>query len=147
MDEHATALADAIDEGFVPWFVGAVRARAEQAGAWSASLEEQAQAVAEEAHTGVMADLRALLAADIDDQRTTPLSILRAAVPAATAVLAAAGVAPVERDPHQRDRFPDDAYDLTPAAFADLGDRVGQAGITWGAAKAFAHKQRHGGSA
>jgi hypothetical protein len=58
-------------------------------------------------------------------------------------VLRSAGVAPVERDDFQRDRFPDDAYDLVPVSFADLGPEVAEAGIAWGAAKAWTHRQRH----
>jgi hypothetical protein len=49
----------------------------------------------------------------------------------------------VERDDFQRDRFPDDVYDLVPTSFADFGPDVADAGIAWGAAKAWTHRQRH----
>ena len=80
--------------------------------------------------------LRELLARDIDQQRTTPLQVVREAMAAPTEALAAAGVPPVRRDPRQLEVEPDDVYDLGPATWADLGEDVGQAGLMWGAAKA-----------
>jgi hypothetical protein len=94
----------------------------------------------------VMPELRALLAADIDDQRTTPLAVLREAVRYPTSVLAAAGVPPVARDEFALRSFPHDIYNLAPATFADLDPSLAELGIAWGAAKAFEHKRRHGGS-
>ena len=87
--------------------------------------------------------MRALLAADIDDQHTTPLSLLRGAVRYPTAVLSAAGVPPVRRDEQQERLFPDDLYDLAPATFADVDPALAEVGMAWGAAKAFEHLQRH----
>ena len=40
----------------------------------------------------------------------------------ATAVLEAAGIAPVERDPFDTRSFPDDEYAIVPRSLADLGD-------------------------
>jgi hypothetical protein len=88
--------------------------------------------------------VRRLLEADIDDQGTTPLAIVRAAaVPYPTEVLREAGVPPVQRDEMAERLFPDDLYDLTPASFADLGSELKDVGLAWGAAKAFEHKRRH----
>jgi hypothetical protein len=84
-----------------------------------------------------------LLAADIDDQHTTPLALLRGAVRYPTAVLRDAGVPAVERDRFAEDAFPDDVYDLTPATFADLDPALTEAGLAWGAAKAWEHTRRH----
>ncbi len=85
----------------------------------------------------------ALLKADIDDQRTTPLALLRTAVRYPTEVLRAAGVPPVERDPIQTRLLPDDLYDLSPASFADVDPALAEPGMVWGAAKALAHRRRH----
>jgi len=87
-----------------------------------------------------------LLEADIDAQSTTPLSMVRRAVPYATRVLADAGVPAVWRDRFDQDRFPDDVYNLTPATFTDLGADVAGQAIAWGAAKAWAHRRRHAAS-
>ncbi len=76
-----------------------------------------------------------------DQQRTTPLGILRSAYREPTAHLLALGIAPVQRDPFDIRQLPDDIYALSPRAWSDLGDEVQQAGITWGAAKAFLHLQ------
>jgi hypothetical protein len=87
--------------------------------------------------------LRELLAADIDQQRTTPLQLVRDAMATPTAALLAAGVPTVARDPRQVEVEPGDVYDLGPATWADLGEDVGQAGLVWGAAKAMVHLRRH----
>ncbi|MEO8695063.1 MAG: hypothetical protein ABI658_16165 [Acidimicrobiales bacterium] len=95
-----------------------------------------------EATRDVSAELRAVLALDIDEQRRNPLSILRAAVRYPTRVLRAVGAQMVERDEFDERSFPDDEFSLTPAAFADFGPEVHDAGIVWGAAKAHVHLQR-----
>jgi hypothetical protein len=45
-------------------------------------------------------------------------------------------VPPVGRDPDAVRRFPDDDYDLTPAAFVALDPALHEPGLRWGAAKA-----------
>jgi hypothetical protein len=93
----------------------------------------------------VAATLPALLAADVDAQRSTPLAVVRRAVSYPTEVLRAAGVPPVPRDPFVSERFPDDPYGLTPASLAAMDPELGEPAIAWGAAKAMAHRRRHGG--
>ena len=88
--------------------------------------------------------VRRLLAADIDEQRTGPLALVRHAVVYPASVLSAAGVAPVERDADAVRLFPDDAYDLSPASFAELHPDLRGPGLEWGAAKAHVHRRRHG---
>jgi hypothetical protein len=105
------------------------------------AAEEAAQA----ARLEIGAALRALLEADIDEQRTTPLTLLRTAVRYPTEVLEAAGVPGLERDRFAEEAFPDDIYDLSPATFADIDPSLADAGLAWGASKAFAHKKRHSG--
>jgi hypothetical protein len=88
--------------------------------------------------------VKTLLAADIDEQVTTPLAIIRStAVRYPTAVLRRAGVPPVARDGFASSAFPDDIYDLSPASYGDLSADLVDLGIAWGAAKAFVHKCRH----
>jgi hypothetical protein len=103
--------------------------------------------VARAAGAGARAELvprlRALVEQDVEAQRTNPLAILRDATRYPTEVLRAEGVTPVERDDFQRERFPDDVYDLVPTSFADFGPEVADAGIAWGAVKAWTHRQRH----
>ncbi len=87
-----------------------------------------------------------LAAADVDAQSTTPLEIVRAAVVYPTAVLQAAGVPAVVRDDFAEARFPDDLYGLTPASLTALDPSLTDTARAWGAAKAMAHKARHGGT-
>lgn len=84
----------------------------------------------------VLAALGALLAIDVDEQRTTPLSLFRDAVAAPTALLDQLGVAPPSPDPFGGERFPADRFGLGPAAWSDIDERLHQPGIVWGAWKA-----------
>jgi hypothetical protein len=86
--------------------------------------------------------LRRLLDADIDEQRTNPLAVIRAATRHPTAVLVAAGARPVARDAQAERHFPDDLFDLTPARFADIDPGLHEPGLAWGAAKAHVHLRR-----
>jgi len=109
-----------------------------------ASVQALAAAAGVAARDEVEPAVRTLLAADIDEQVTTPLAIIRSvAVPYPTAVLRRAGVPPVVRDPFASSAFPDDIYDLSPASYGDLAPDLVDLGIAWGAAKAFIHKRRH----
>jgi hypothetical protein len=144
VEEQAAALADAIEAVLPSWVersvVGVMSA---WKGEVDPSVRETAAEAARQAVAEVGPQVRALLAADIDEQHTTPLSLLRAAVRYPTAVLEAAGVPPVARDDQQERLFPDDVYDLAPATFADVDPSLQEVGIAWGAAKAFEHLQRH----
>jgi hypothetical protein len=133
------ALADAVAAALPAWVERALRTRAPDVG------DEVVAAVTAEVEAEVLGDLRALLARDVDEQRQSPLSVVRRAAATVGGALDALGAAPPARDDHQRSLFPDDHHDLVPASFADLSEGAGQAGITWGAAKAFVHRRRHRG--
>src|SRR5712692_2035683 len=107
-------------------------------------IERDIAAAADAAARRVGAALHTLARTGPDEQRVTPLQILRSATREATAVLAAAGVAPIVRDEFDRRSFPDDAYGLTPRTFADLGDDdLTTSHLAWGAAKAMVMRVRH----
>jgi hypothetical protein len=140
-------LADAISAALPLWVERVVeRVMVATGRSYDAEIAAAACAAGQRAVAELAPQIRVLLDADIDEQRTTPLSLLRTAVRYPTAVLRAAGVPPVERDDFARDAFPDDDYDLTPASFADVDDSLVEPGLLWGAAKAFEHKRRHGGA-
>lgn len=90
----------------------------------------------------VLEPLGVLLAADLDEQRTNPLAILRGLARIGTAVLDAAGALPVARDRDAERLHPDDHFDLTPGSFADVDPALHEPGMTWGAAKAHVHLAR-----
>jgi hypothetical protein len=143
MAEKATVLADAIDAVVGPWLIGAVRrvAAAQRIEAGDDLLLE-AEAMAERTRADVVPKVRALLATDIDEQATTPLALLRAAVGPATELLRAHGAVPADRDEFAVAAFPDDVYGLGPAAFEDVAPELRDPGLEWGAAKAFVHLRR-----
>lgn len=140
IQEHAQALADAIDAVLPKWVERSVRARL---GTVPRHVAAAAREAGERARDEVGAAVRELVTRDVDDQRGNPLALLRAAVRYPTEVLRAAGAPVVERDRFSRERFPDDDYDLTPANWSDIDPSLQELGIAWGAAKAFEHKQRH----
>jgi hypothetical protein len=144
VEEHGRALSDAISAALPGWVERSVKRRLDDAGREAEDGVLEAAAVAgQRAADDVGEAVRTLLEADIDQQRTTPLSLLRGAVRYPTAVLREAGVPPVPRDEMQEALFPDDVYDLSPATFADVDLSLAEPGLVWGAAKAFVHKQRH----
>ena len=134
LDEAAEALADAIEAALPGWVA---RAAAPAAADPEVVADAGRRAVAE-----IGPAVRSLLAADVDEQRTNPLAVVRRAVRYPTEVLQAAGVTPPARDEFAVRAFPDDVYDLSPATWADLGPEVQEPGIVWGAAKAYTVLQR-----
>jgi hypothetical protein len=142
--ELTSALVDAIEAAIPSWVVRSVRGRLV---AWSGGADpaiiERAQAAGEQASSEVGAELRVVLALDVDEQRANPLSVLRLAVRYPTAVLREAGVPPVSRDEFAERAFPDDIYALAPATFDDVDPALHEPGLVWGAAKAHIHLSRH----
>lgn len=142
---YGAALADAVDEVLEGWVVASVERVMR---AWQGGAPPEPAVVAHAVEAGraareeVVPELRALLALDVDEQRTNPLTLLRRAVRYPTAVLREAGVPPVVRDDFAERSFPDDDYGLTPAAFADVDPALHEPGLVWGAAKARVHLVR-----
>lgn len=97
-----------------------------------ARLADEVRATSEE----VLADLSRLLATDVDDQRENPLHVLRRGSRRIAAFLAAESVPAPTRDEFEVRAMPDDVYGIGPLAWRDLGERVHEAGIEWGAWKA-----------
>lgn len=140
---YAAALADGVVAALPRWVASCVeRVLVAWSGTADAAVMDQARAAGDEAAAVIGPELRALLACDIDEQRTNPLAVVRRAVVYPTAVLRAAGVPAVVRDADAEARFPDDDYDLVPAAFADLDPALHEPGLVWGAAKAHVHLAR-----
>ena len=148
IDDVAAGLAEGIDAALPRWVERCVE---HVVRAWTGhdpdpEVRRAAAAAGARARDDVGPRVRALLAADIDDQATTPLALVRDAVRYPAAVLRALGVPPVERDAFAEEAFPDDEYGLTPAAFADLDPALAEPGLAWGVAKAWEHRRRHGGA-
>ena len=89
--------------------------------------------------------LAALLATDPEEQRETPLEIVRTLYEEPTEILVAAGVPPVVRDAFDERAWPEDRYDLVPRTLGDLGDPdLGPLHLAWGMAKATVLRARAG---
>ena len=129
MDAHAEALLAAAVAALPGWVLRCVRSRAQ-------GLDAEAAGAGRRAALEVGERLRTLLATDIDEQWTNPLSVLRGAVAYPTAVLKDAGVAAVPRDAFVEHAFPDDVYNLVPANWRDVDESLQEPGLVWGAWKA-----------
>jgi hypothetical protein len=145
VEEQARALARGVQATLQGWVERSVeRVLVARCGRADAEVMIAARHAGQQAVADIGGRVEALLAQDIDEQRTNPLAVLREAVVYPTEVLRHAGVPPVERDRFSEERFPGDIYDLTPASFADIDPSLFEPGIAWGAAKAWEHKRRHG---
>lgn len=137
-------LADAIEAVLPGWVVRSVeRLVLAYHGRVDAEVAARAREQAARARAEVGVEVRALLRLDVDDQRDTPLAVLRRAVRYPTEVLRDAGVPDVERDEFKARLFPDDPYDLTPSSWADVDESLTEPGLAWGAWKAMTHRARH----
>jgi hypothetical protein len=114
--------------------------------------EHAAHEVAGATTTRVVGELRALFALDPEEQRSTPLEIVRHAYREPTVVLATAGIPPVERDDFAERAWPDDTYGLVVHGLGDLrdpdavdDDDLGPYQLAWGLAKAKVLRGRRSG--
>lgn len=137
MSPYAEQLADAVDLALPGWVRRVVAARLDGAGTVATpALDAATDHAAAAAAAFVHAELRSFLELDVDEQRTNPLAVLRAAVRFPTEVLASAGVPPVRRDEFEVRAFPADVYGLSPATWRDVDESLHEPGILWGAWKA-----------
>jgi hypothetical protein len=140
--DYGANLAAAVDRVLPGWVVRSIRR-------FRDDLDVEAAAAGEEARREIGERLRRLLETDLDQQRSNPLAILRAAIRYPTQVLSAAGVAGVVREPFAVEAFPEDIYDLSPATWSDIDPALQDDGITWSAWKAheFLRRRRAEGKA
>ena len=140
---YAADLSDAIDRALPGWVQRCVAlVLAAQGLAQTEAVGAAAADAGRRAAEDVGPSVRALLAADLDDQAAGPLALLRSAVSYPTEVLLDAGAAPVLRDDFAVRAFPNDLFALSPAAFADIDEALAEPGLRWGAAKAYVHLAR-----
>lgn len=137
-------LVAAVEAALPGWVERSVRRRLiDWVGTADPEVVQRATAAGTTAAVEVGAELRRLVTTDVDQQWTSPLTIVRTAVRYPTAVLRQAGVPPIVRDDFDERHFPDDDYGLVPMAFADVDPALHDLGLAWGAAKAMVHLQRH----
>jgi hypothetical protein len=135
--DAAAALVAAVDQAIAPWVERCVaRIMTAYRGEVPAEVGDEARTAGEDARRQVVPALRALLERDVDEQWTSPLSLVRGAVRFPTAVLQAAGIPEVRRDEFQERMFPDDPYGLVPKSWRDIDPALHEPGLVWGAWKA-----------
>jgi hypothetical protein len=145
LDEAGAALADGVARALPEW---AVRRVGDRLAAWGGPVDRPgvlaaARAGGEAAAARVVPARRALFAQDPDDQRSTPLQVVRSAYLEPTAVLREAGVPEVVRDEYAERGWPDDVYGLVVESFTDLDPDLVPWQMVWGAAKATVMRARH----
>jgi hypothetical protein len=138
--EASAALVEGVARALPAWAARAADALLTAWGGVDADRHQEVVAEAREAGERaarrVAAELRGLLALDPAEQRATPLEIIRSAVAEPTAVLAAAGLPDVVRDPFEEQAWPDDRFGLVPRTLRDLDPDLAAIHFAWGMAKA-----------
>ena len=137
MDEYVQQLADAVAAAVPKWLVRCVITTARRLGVVpTAQMQADAEEMSRTTAPLVIAALNDLLATDVDEQTTNPLSVLRLAVRHPTEVLERLGVTHPHRDEFAVRSFPGDVYGLSPATWADVDESLQEPGLIWGAWKA-----------
>jgi len=141
LDETGAAIIAGVERCLPTWAERQVDrildARGRLAAADRRRVAHEARAAGLAAATRIAGELNTLLASAPEDQRATPLEIVRTAVREPTAVLAAAGVPHVVRDGFDERAWPGDVYGLVPRTLGDLGDaELAPLQLAWGLAKA-----------
>jgi hypothetical protein len=134
--DPAADLLAAIREAAPRWFRRIVAEAARNGGVDPSTLDAEIDRLLTVEVPRIVDTVGELLTTDVDEQRTNPLSVFRAAIVAPTALLRDAGVAPPPPDPFAADAFPDDVYQLGPASWADIDPALHEPGLVWGAWKA-----------
>jgi hypothetical protein len=149
MAEAGAAMVAGVERAVPGW---ARREVARLLAAWGRLDPEAVQDVLREAEEAgqaaarrVASELGDLLALDPAEQRATPLQIIRSAVAEPTALLAAAGVPEVVRDPFDERFWPEDRYGLVPRTLRDLDPDLAAVHFAWGLCKAEVHRARRQG--
>ncbi len=133
----ALDLGDRIEAAIPDWVERSLRARG-GAAFDAVAAADVAAATAEE----VMSPLRMVLAADVDRAAGSPLAALRTGVGPMTRCLDAWGVPRPMRDEFHQRQFPNDPFELGPAAFGEVDPSLHEPGLVWGAARAHVHLRR-----
>ena len=138
--EASAALVEGVGVALPAW---AERAAAALLAAWNQldagrqrEVAEEARQAGERAARRVAFELARLLALDPAEQRATPLEIIRTAVVEPTAVLVAAGLPDVVRDPFDERSWPGDRFGLVPRTLRDVDPDLAAVHFAWGVAKA-----------
>lgn len=132
--DPGAALLDAARRVVPGWLRRITVDAARRGGVDQAQLELRIDDVVDRASKELLDRLADLLATDVDEQRTTPLTLVRAAVREPTQLLQDLGAVP----PSSPDagRSADDVYRLGPATWSDVDPSLHAPGLAWGAWKA-----------
>lgn len=134
--DPADALLDAARRVTPRWLERVTLAAAARGGVILTPNDDELSTVVAVAAAQLVTDLAALLAIDVDEQRTNPLSLFRQATAGPTAFLLARGARPPAPERFVQEHFPHDVFHIGPAAWTDIDAELHEPGITWGAWKA-----------
>lgn len=134
--DQSAALLDTTRAVAPRWLERATLAAAARSGVEIGSDDPEVVRTIEAAVARLVDDLADLLAVDVDEQRSNPLSLFRQAVAGPTALLLRRGAQPPPVDRFSAERFPDDVFGIGPATWADVDPALHEPGIAWGAWKA-----------
>lgn len=139
-ERYGLELVAAVDTAIRPWLLDVLAHRF--GGDIPPASQQRAEAAVEAAAAEAHRLLTELATADPATPLSGPLERLRRSVSPVTDLLGEAQAQRPRRDPVDIEMRPDDVFAIGPLAFTDLSAEVHDAGITWGAAKAYMHTQR-----
>ena len=116
------------------WLGRAVEAACRDGGVDTSAIREDLDRIVVDGSQRLLSELGVLLATDVDEQRSTPLTVCRDVGAAAAAELVRLGAEPPGALPLGVP--PAEAFGLAPASWADIDPSLHEPGITWGAWKA-----------
>ncbi len=140
-ERYGLDLVAAVNAAIRPWLNSVVAARIGPATVPPETTAEIDAAI-EKIATQVNRSLTELATADVDEPLSGPLERIRRETTPLVGALDDAGATRPRRDPVDTEMRPDDVYAIGPYTFMDLSTDVHDAGIAWGAAKAFLHRSR-----
>lgn len=134
-DDPVAELVAVIEQVTAPWVRRSVEEAARRQGVDPTGWDDLGPLV-DEVADDLVRRLGDLLATDVDEQRSNPLSLYRGSVVVPTEYLRRRGVPEPAPDAFDADRFPDDPYQLGPATWSDVAPDLHTPGLVWGAWKA-----------
>lgn len=136
LPEPAADLLAAASSAVPSWLRRVTEQACRDAGVDPSGRADEIAEVVDRAAVELVAALADLLSTDVDEQRTTPLTLCRAATVGPTRFLERHGVpAPARREPGGPGGT-HDPYGIAPAAWADVDPSLHEPGLRWGAWKA-----------
>ena len=137
LEQYPQDLYDAVMAAVPHWILRRIE-EVMKSGATEVSTQvmNEISEVSQQVQRTVESSLFELLSLDVDNQRQSPLHVIRTSINSATELLSRYEVPLPQRDEFETKAMPRDIFSIGPLTWKDLSEDVHEAGINWGAWKA-----------